>query len=82
MFDGRIYRVAFVPLLLVLVVVGFSLTGRPAALRSTLAPDAFDGQHAYTELQALVKRFPNRRAGSAGDEELAAYIANALRISG
>lgn len=78
MFDGRIYRVAFVPLLLTLAVVGFSLTGRPAALRSTLAPDAFDGNRAYAELQMLTKRFPDRRAGGAGDTQLASYIAGVL----
>jgi hypothetical protein len=82
MFDGRIYRVAFVPLLLVLAVVGFSLAGRPASLRSTLAPDAFDGQRAFAQLQALAKRFPDRRAGGGGDERLAAYIAGALRSAG
>ncbi|HEY8304042.1 MAG TPA: M28 family peptidase [Solirubrobacteraceae bacterium] len=82
MFDGRIYRVAFVPLLFVLVVVGFSLAGRPPALHSTLAPDAFDGPRAFAELQALVKRFPVRRPGGAGDEELAAYVAQALRGAG
>jgi hypothetical protein len=82
MFDGRIYRVAFVPLLLTLVVVGFSLGGRPASLRSTLAPDAFDGARAYTELQTLAKRFPDRRAGGEGDAELASYIAGVLRRLG
>jgi hypothetical protein len=82
MFDGRIYRVAFVPLLLVLVLVGFSLAGRPGSLRSTLAPDAFDGQRAFAELQVLSRRFPDRRAGGTGDEQLAAYIAGALRGTG
>jgi hypothetical protein len=81
MFDGRIYRVAFVPLLLVVVLVGFSLAGRPPSLRSTLAPDAFDGRRAFAELQTLATRFPDRRAGGAGDEALAAYIASALRGS-
>lgn len=78
MFDGRIYRVAFVPLLLILVVVGFSLAGRPASLRSTLAPDAFDGQRAFSELQTLARRFPDRRTGGVGDTQLAAYIAGVL----
>ncbi len=79
MFDGRIYRVAFVPLLIILVVVGFSLAGRPASLHSTLAPDAFDGQRAFAELQTLAKRFPDRRAGGAGDAQLASYIAGVLQ---
>jgi Peptidase family M28 len=79
MFDGRIYRAAFVPLLLVLVIAGFSLVGRSAPLGSTLAPDAFDGARAYAGLQALAKRFPDRRPGSAGDDALAVYIAQSLR---
>ncbi len=79
MFDGRIYRAAFVPLLLVLVIAGFSLVGRPAPLGSTLAPDAFDGARAYAGLRALAKRFPDRRPGSVGDDALAAYIAQSLR---
>ena len=76
MFDGRIYRVAFVPLLFVLVIVGFSLCrpSRPVALdararrvrrRSARSPNC----------RALARRFPDRRPGSAGDDELAAYIA-------
>lgn len=79
MFDGRIYRAAFVPLLLVLVIAGFSLVSRSAPLGSTLAPDAFDGARAYASLQSLAKRFPDRRPGSAGDDALAAYIAQSLR---
>ena len=77
MFDGRIYRAALVPLLLVIVIAGFSLVSRPASLGSTLAPDAFDGARAYAGLQALLKRFPDRRPGSNGDDALASYIARA-----
>jgi hypothetical protein len=79
MFDGRIYRAAFVPLLVVLAIAGFSLASPPAGLRSTLAPDAFDGPRAFASLQTLARRFPHRRPGSAGDDALAAYISNALR---
>lgn len=82
MFDARIYRAAFVPLLFVLVIVGFSLAGRPAALSSTLAPDAFDGARAFAGLQALSKRFPDRSPGSVGDERLAGYIVGTLRELG
>lgn len=78
MFDGRIYRAAFVPLLLVLVVAGFSLAGRASPLRSMLAPDAFNGSRAFAGLQMLATRFPDRLPGSAGDNALAAYIARTL----
>jgi hypothetical protein len=79
MFDGRIYRAAFVPLLFVLVIAGFSLAGRPGQLRSTLAPDAFEGPRAFASLKALAKRFPDRRPGSPGDDRLAAFVASTLR---
>jgi hypothetical protein len=78
MFDGRIYRAAFVPLLFVLVIAGFSLVGRSAPLGSTLAPDAFDGARAFAGLQTIAREFPDRSPGSAGDERLAAYIAQTL----
>ncbi|MGA9315773.1 MAG: M28 family peptidase, partial [Solirubrobacteraceae bacterium] len=79
MFDGRIYRAAFVPFLFVLVIAGFSLSGQASPLGSTLAPDAFNGPRAFAGLQALAKRFPDRQPGSAGDNELATYIAAQLR---
>jgi Peptidase family M28 len=82
MFDGRIYRAAFVPLLFVLVIAGFSLASQPTPLGSTLAPDAFNGARAFASLQTLAKRFPDRRPGSAGDNELADYMAHALRELG
>ncbi len=82
MFDGRIYRAAFVPLLLVLVVAGFSLSGSAPPLRSTLAPDAFDGARAFAELQTLARRFPDRRPASAGDRRFASYVAQSLRALG
>lgn len=82
MFDGRIYRAAFVPLLFVLVIAGFSLASQPAPLGSTLAPDAFNGARAFASLQTLTRRFPDRRPGSAGDNELAGYVTHALRELG
>jgi Peptidase family M28 len=77
--NGRIYRAAFLPLLFALVIAGFSLTGRTAPLSSSLAPDAFEGARAFATLEALAKKFPERRPGSTGDRELAAYVAQTLR---
>lgn len=82
MFDGRIYRAAFLPLLFVLVIVGFSLSGRPGRLSSTLAPDAFDGGRAFSTLNALSVSFPDRQPGSAGDQRLARYVAQAIAAAG
>jgi hypothetical protein len=77
--NGRIYRAAFLPLLFALVIAGFSLTGRTAPLSSNLAPEAFEGARAFATLQGLARRFPERRPGSAGDQRLAAYVAQTLR---
>jgi hypothetical protein len=82
MINWRLYRAAFVPFLLALAIAAFSLGSRPAPLTSTLAPDAFEGAPAYAQLQALAKRFPDRRPGSPGDERLAEYVAGALRELG
>lgn len=77
--NGRIYRAAFLPLLLALAIAGFSLSDRPAPLGSSLAPGAFEGPRAFAALQRLAARFPDRRPGGPGDAGLAAYIAGYLR---
>jgi hypothetical protein len=76
MLNGRLYRVAFVPFLFALAIAAFSLGARPAALTSTLAPDAFEGKLAFAELGTLAAHYPDRRPGSRGDEALAGYIAH------
>jgi hypothetical protein len=78
MLNGRLYRMAFVPFVFALAVAAFSLTARPPALTSTLAPDAFEGARAFAELQSLAARYPDRRPGSQGDQALAAHIARTL----
>jgi hypothetical protein len=78
MLNGRLYRVAFVPFLFALAIAAFSLTARPAALSSTLAPDAFEGAPAFAELQSLAATYPDRRPGGRGEQALAAHIAHTL----
>jgi Peptidase family M28 len=78
MFNGRLYRVALIPVVLALAVAGFSLAARPSALTSTLAPDAFEGRRAFVELGNLTAAYPARRPGSAGDQALAAHIAGVI----
>ncbi|HUA74800.1 MAG TPA: M28 family peptidase [Solirubrobacteraceae bacterium] len=82
MLNGRLYRAAFLPFVLVLVVAAFSLAGRVEPLRSSLAPDAFEGQRAYAETLSLAREFPHRRPGSAGDRALAGRVARTLRALG
>ncbi len=82
MLNGRLYRAAFLPFFIALAVAAFSLAGRPAPLRSSLAPDAFEGQRAYAELTSLATEFPHRRPGSSGDDALAQHVAQTLRALG
>ena len=79
MLNGRLYRAAFLPFVFALAVAAFSLSGRPAPLHSTLAPDAFEGPRAFSELSALASAYPDRRPGSSGDRALAAYVARTFR---
>jgi hypothetical protein len=80
--DPRIYRAAFFPILLVLVLVGFSLREQPPPVTTTLAPDAFDGGSAFRQLDALAAAAPSREPGSAGDERIASRVREGLRASG
>ncbi len=75
MFERRLYRAAFLPLLPAIIVVAFSLTNRPAPLSSTLPPNLFDGTAAQVQLTYMWQHFPDRRPGSPGDDALASYVA-------
>lgn len=79
MLNGRLYRAGFLPFVIALAVAAFSLGARPLPATTTLAPDAFEGPGAFAEMQSLAARFPERRAGSDGDEALAAQIASTLQ---
>jgi Peptidase family M28 len=80
--DLRLYRMAFAPLALAVVYVAFSLATWPPALTTTLPPTAFVGSAAMTTLETLAKAYPDRRPGSAGDQQLAAYMAAAFKRDG
>ncbi len=82
MLDPRIYRTGFVAVALAIVVVAFSLLDQPGTLTTTLAPDAFSGENAYNTMERLAHANPDRRPGSAGDERVAAAVANSLRHNG
>jgi hypothetical protein len=82
MLNGRLYRAAFLPFVLALAAAAFSLTARPSPLHSTLAPDAFEGSRAFSELTRLAGAYPDRRPGGPGDRALATYVADSLRSLG
>jgi len=82
MFDPRIYRSAFIPVALALVALAFSLTDQQGGLGTTLAPDAFNPQNAYSTLIGLSAAYPNRRPGSAGDDALASRVSQVFTRHG
>jgi hypothetical protein len=82
-FEPRVYRAAFVPALLALVLTMFSLQSRPRPLPQGLAADVlFDGRVAAAETARIVAAEPDRRAGSRGDARTADRVARALTGSG
>jgi hypothetical protein len=78
MLNARIYRAAFAPLAIALAIAAFSLSARGAPLRSTLAPDAFDGRRALAQARRLAAEFPRLRPGGAGDARLARRITHTI----
>lgn len=87
MLDRRVYRAAFVPALLAIVIVAFSLGDRPTPAVSPVSGEAFDGARAFgsgptaspNSLRELAEAFPDRRPGSAGDGLLADRVERDLR---
>lgn len=82
MFDQRVYRAAFLPALVALFVLAFSLADPPRARTTRLAPLAFDAGRAFTSLRALARAFPDRRPGSSGDAGVAERVAAAFQSTG
>jgi hypothetical protein len=82
MFNGRLYRAAFLPFAFALAVAALSLGARPLPFSSNLAPDAFEGQRALGDLEGLAQAFPRRRPGSGGDDGLAERVAQRFRALG
>jgi len=80
--DHRVYRAAFLPALVALFVLAFSLSDPPRARTTRLAPLAFDAGRAFTSLRELARTFPDRRPGSTGDAGLADRVAAYFRSTG
>jgi hypothetical protein len=82
-FEPRVYRAAFVPALLALVLTMFSLQSRPRPLAQGLAADVlFDGRVAAAETARIVAAAPDRRPGTPGDQAIAQRVASAFGDSG
>jgi len=77
--EPRIYRAAFLPTLLAVVVAMFSLESRPAPLPQGLAADIlFDGEAAAETMRDIAERNPDRRPGSLGNAAVADLVAREL----
>jgi hypothetical protein len=81
MLDPRIYRTALLPVVLAVIVLAFSLSDQQGPMGTTLAPDAYSGQNAYTTMHKFATQYPNRQPGSIGDDALASAVAGQLRAS-
>ncbi len=83
MIEPRIYRAAFVPALLAVVLTMFSFESRPGPLRQGLAADVlFDGNQAADLATRIATDQPDRRAGSPGDLATARVVADAFAARG
>ena len=83
MIEPRIYRAAFVPAVLAIVLGMFSLESRPRPLPQGLAADVlFDGRQAASAARQLVEGAPDRRAGTRGDRAVAATVRRTFEARG
>jgi hypothetical protein len=83
MLEPRLYRAAFLPAVLAVVLAMFSLESRPNPLPQGLAADVlFDGRQAAGQADVIVDRAPNRRAGTLGDAATAELVAQTFTDRG
>jgi hypothetical protein len=81
--EPRLYRAAFLPALLAVVVAAFSLENRPRPVPQGLAADVlFDGTSASSTVNAILQDASDRRLGTPGDARTAARIASAFHRYG
>src|SRR5829696_7330902 len=79
MIEPRIYRAAFLPAALAVLLVAFSFQTRPPALQQGLPGDVlFDADAATTQAQELAEASPDRRAGSEGNRVVADLVRRAF----
>ena len=83
MIEPRVYRAAFVPALLAVVLAMFSFESRPRPLPQGLAADVlFDGAQAADLAARIATDQPDRRAGTRGDLATAQLVADAFAARG
>jgi hypothetical protein len=81
--EARVYRAAFIPALLALVLAMFSFQSRPGPLPQGLAADIlFDGREAARLAARIATQQPDRRAGEPGDAATANLVVRQLQARG
>src|SRR4051812_44383345 len=79
MIEPRIYRAAFLPAALAVLLVLFSFQSRPPALHQGLPGDVlFDADAATAQARELASVSPDRRAGSDGNRAVADLVRRAF----
>jgi hypothetical protein len=81
MVDPRIYRGFLVLVAFAVIVFGFSLTGQPRGLGTSIAAGQFF-TNADSTSKALARSYPDRAPGSAADQRLAGYVASQFHDAG
>ena len=79
MIDFRVYRAGFLPALVAIVVLLFSLQVPPPALDPVVAPAEFDQEGAAGIARQIVEQAPVRPPGSAGDAAIAEMVEKRFR---
>jgi hypothetical protein len=74
--DFRLYRLCFLPALLAVIVVMFSLEGTPDALEPVTPPSTFDGDRATAVARQIATTAPDRTPGSDADAAIADLVVN------
>jgi hypothetical protein len=77
--DFRVYRAAFLPALLAIVVLLFALQAPPASLPPVVAPAEFDEEAAAKIARQIVDAAPVRTPGSEGDAAIGDLVERRFR---
>jgi hypothetical protein len=75
--SGRIYRAGWLAVVVALVALAFTV-GQPSPLPQPRLDPSFEGQTATQFASQLAQQFPDRRPGTTGAEDAAAWVSDRL----
>src|SRR4051812_33639341 len=79
--NGRLYRAAWLVVLLPLLVMAFTVS-RPSVLSAPQLPPVFDGADAASLARELARLYPDRSPGSSGARGAATWVEQKLAAAG